>query len=132
MRRDESLDQLAESVIGAFFDVYNRLKPGWLEQVYVGALCVEFRLAGISYQREHPIEVLYRGEAVGFYRADLLVAARLIVEVKAGRVFDESARWQTLNYLRGTGMPLGLVLHFGRQPRFHRVVGPSHRLWREG
>lgn len=128
MRGDPELERLAEIIIGTFFDVYNSLRYGFLEQVYVGALAVELRRLGISFEREYPITVRYRGEPVGFYRADLLVEEKVIVEVKASRAFDESARWQTLNYLRATDLSLGLVLHFGPQPRFHRVVGPLVRL----
>ena len=130
MHRRLKLDRLADAVVGVFFDVYNELRFGFLEQVYVGGIAVELRRHGIPFRREHRVEVRFRGEPVGFYRADLLVDSRLIVEVKAGKAFDESARWQTLNYLRATNLPLGLVLHFGLEARFHRVVGPTHRFWR--
>ena len=130
MRPTPEVDRLAQVVIGAFYDVYNALRHGFLEQVYVHALAHELELLGVPCQLEQPIEVLYRGVPVGFYRADLVVASRLIVEVKAGKALDDSARWQTLNYLRATDLPLGLVLHFGNLPRFHRVYGPSHPLRR--
>ena len=130
MHCDQQIERVADTVIGMFFDVYNELRYGFLEQVYVGALAVELRRKGIPFSREHRIDVHFRGERIGFYRADLLVDSRLVVEVKAGKSFDESARWQTLNYLRATNLPLGLVLHFGSEARFHRVVGPAHRLCR--
>jgi GxxExxY protein len=120
-------DSLSSAVIGAYFSVYNELRPGYLEAVYANALGVELRRRRISYQRECPIEVRYRGEKVGIYRADLIVDGKLLVEVKAGRALDESARWQTLNYLRGTGLHVGLLLFFGPGAVFHRVVASDSR-----
>ena len=76
----------------------------------------------MAFAREVPISVWYRGEIVGSYRADFVVAESIILELKAGRSLDDSARWQTLNYLRATGVKLGLVLHFGRTPAFRSVV----------
>ena len=120
--RHERAERLSNLVISAFFAVYNALTPGYLEQVYAGALCVELRHRGIPFERERPVHVRYRGEVVGFYRADLVVDDALIVEVKAGNSLHEAARWQTLNYLRATGLPIGLILHFGPKPSFQRVV----------
>ena len=120
--RDARAEQLSNLVISAFFAVYNGLTPGYLEQVYTGAMCVELRHRRIPFERERPIDVRYRGEIVGQYRADIIVEDVLIVEVKAGCSLHESARWQTLNYLRATGMTIGLILHFGAKPSFQRVV----------
>ena len=120
-------DVLSNAVIGAYYSVYNELRPGYLEAVYANAMGVELRRRGIPFQRECPIRVVYRGERVGTYRADLIVDGNLLVEVKAGRALDEAARWQTLNYLRGTGLPVGLLLFFGPGAVFHRVVADSVR-----
>ncbi len=122
MRHHADCEFLSSQVIGAFFAVYNRLRSGYLEQVYVNALSVELRHRELAFEREKAIQVLYRSEVVGQYRADLVVGGCLIVEVKAGMLLDDSARWQTLNYLRATGMPLGLLLHFGAEPSFQRIV----------
>ena len=112
-------------MIGAFYEVCSRLKPGFLENVYVGAMCVELRHRRISHRREWPVTVRYRDEVVGHYRADLVVGNAIIVEVKAGRRLDDSARWQTLNYLNATGFALGLVLYFGRPPSVQRVISSA-------
>jgi GxxExxY protein len=109
-------------VLGAFYEVYNALKYGYLEQVYASALAVEFGHRRLRFQREHPIDVLYRGNVVGHYRADFVVEDALVVEVKAGRSMDEGARWQTLNYLRATGLRHGVVLYFGVKPTFRRLI----------
>ena len=120
-------ERVSNRVISAFYTVYNKLQYGYLEQVYVGAMAVELRRSGLRFEREHAMNVLYEGEVVGRYRADLVVEEVLVVEVKAGRALDESARWQTLNYLRATGLELALLLHFGPAPKFHRVVASRER-----
>ena len=120
-------ERLSNRVISAFYTVYNKLRYGYLEQVYVGAMAVELRRSGLRFKREHVMSVSYEGEVVGWYRADLVVEDVLVVEVKAGRALDESARWQTLNYLRTTGLELALLLHFGPSPKFHRIVASRER-----
>jgi GxxExxY protein len=115
-------EQLTNHVLGAFYDVYNALRYGYLEQVYLGALEVEFTDRGLPFLRERILDVVYRGHVVGRYRADFVVDESLIVEVKAGRSLADSARWQTLNYLRASGVSVGLVLHFGPKPSFRRIV----------
>ena len=122
------LERLSYDVIGSFYEVCKRLRPGYLESVYIGAMCVELRHRGVPFEREWPLTVRYRDEVVGAYRADLFVAKSIIVEVKAGRHLDESARWQTLNYLQATGVSLGLVLFFGRDRTVRRVVATE--TWR--
>ena len=124
MLDERGFDPVSRRIIGAFYDVYNTLRFGFLEQVYAGALAVELQERDIAYQREGAIDVRYKDRIVGFYRADFIVERSVVVEVKAGRALDPSSRWQTLNYLRATGMSVGLVLHFGPTAQFQRVVGP--------
>ena len=119
----ELLEQrLTHEVIGAFFAVYNELDHGYLEAVYANALELELKRRGLRVAREVPVTVRFRGTPVGYYRADLLVADVILVEIKASRILDAHARLQTLNYLRGTGLAVGLLLHFGPKPHFERLV----------
>ena len=90
--------------------------------MYAGALEVEFRERGIPYVREHSLEVRYKHRVVGMYRADFLVGGKMVVEVKAHRQLGEADRRQLLHYLRGTNQGIGLLLHFGPEARFHRMV----------
>jgi GxxExxY protein len=114
--------ETSEAILAAFFDVYNELGYGFLEAVYSSALELELARRGVVARREVPIRVWYKGEEVGFYRADLLVNERVLVEVKASRRVDESAYSQLIHYLRATRLDVGLLLHFGPDPRFKRVV----------
>ena len=111
-----------EVVVGAFFDVYNALRFGFLEAVYVRALEFELRSHGLDVQREVPVTVRYKEQDVGLYRVDLLVDGWILVEAKATKLLDPSARYQTLNCLRATGLTMGLLLHFGPRATFQRIV----------
>ena len=110
------------AVIGAFYAVYNELRYGFLESVYASALEWEFRERGIPNVREHPLEVRYKNHLVGIYRADFMVAARVVVELKASRCMVDADKRQLLHYLRGTNQEIGLLLHFGPKAEFHRMV----------
>ena len=114
--------ELTGAIIGAFFECYNLLEFGYLESVYRRALVVELQERGHQCTREGLIEVVYKGVSVGNYRYDLLVDRRVLVEVKSGEALALTAKRQLLNYLRGTGLEVGLLLHFGPEPRFFRCV----------
>ncbi|HEU4565976.1 MAG TPA: GxxExxY protein [Gemmatimonadaceae bacterium] len=118
--------RVTEVVIGAFYEVYNELGYGFLEVVYTRALELELKARGLSVQREQPIQVWYKEQEVGLYRADLLVNDAVLVEVKASRHIDPSAHSQLVHYLTATRLDVGLLLHFGLDPFFKRVVLSTH------
>jgi GxxExxY protein len=109
-------------IIGLFFEVYNELGAGFLESVYVGALAIALEQSGLQHRREAALEVVFRGVPVGLFRADLVVEGKVVVEVKAGRTIDPAHESQLLNYLRASGLEVGLLLNFGPQPKFRRLA----------
>ena len=113
---------LVRRVIGAFYEVYNTLGYGFLEAVYARALERELRARGLRVAREALIEVRYKGAVVGVFRADLLVEQCLVVELKATAALSRADTAQVLNYLRGSGLSAGLLLHFGPEPVFRRIT----------
>lgn len=113
---------LTDSVIGAFYRVYNQLDYGFLESIYVEALSRVLIKKGYSVEREVPIVVYFEGEAVGLQRVDMIVDGKLILEVKATYELSHSSHRQLHSYLRGSELQVGLLLHFGPKPRFYRVV----------
>lgn len=115
-------EQLTRSVIGAFFEVYNNLGFGFLEHVYVMALERELLARGHRIGREVSVHVSYKGHIVAVQRVDMIVDGRLVVETKAGVELPKAAQRQLFNYLRATRLEVGLLLHFGLEPRFHRVI----------
>jgi GxxExxY protein len=109
-------------IISAFYTVYNELGHGFLESVYVRALAIELFQRRMNVAREVPVTVFYKGVTVGTYRADLVVADTVIVEVKAAEHTSEADRPQLLNYLRASGKEVGLLLHFGPKAALRRVI----------
>jgi len=113
---------LSYAVIGAFFEVYNTLGYGFLEQLYVEALTLELRDRGHHIEREVPVAVRYKGRVIGKHRMDMVVDRRLIVEAKSSQQLPPFATRQILNYLRATDLRVGLLLPFGPEAKHHRVV----------
>lgn len=113
--KDFSLQPITEQIIGAAFEVHNVLGYGFLEKVYQRALQVELQLRGIKVELEPLFKVQFKGVIVGDYAADLLVAGKIIVELKTDAVYQSIHEAQLLNELRGTGIKLGYLINFGRE-----------------
>ena len=112
----DQYNKLSERIIGCAFKVYNILGCGFLEKVYENSLAHELRKESLSVDQQKPIKVIYDGIVVGEYIADLLVESVIILELKALKEIDNIHEAQLLNYLKATGLKLGLILNFG-QPK---------------
>lgn len=126
---DKQLDDLASAVIGAAIEVHRVLGPGYLESVYEQALAVELELRRIAFEKQRPIGVEYKGHAVGEGRLDLLVAGRLVVELKAVDALAPIHTAQVMSYLKTLSLPLGLLINFNVPLLKHgikRVILSSH------
>jgi GxxExxY protein len=110
--------ELSQKIIGAAYNVHKELGQGFLEKVYKNALAIELQEAGINCALEVPMSVLYRGVVVGDYVADMIVEDKVIVEVKA--VAEHEV--QLVNYLKATGLQVGLLINFGRSVQAKRRV----------
>ena len=98
-------------IVGAAFNVYNKLGHGFLEAVYQEALELEFKKQGIPYEREKELKITYDGvELKATYKADFVCYGKIIVELKAVSYLEDSHRAQVYNYLHATGFKLGLLL----------------------
>ena len=113
---------LTRSIIGAFFEVYNTLGYGFLEHIYAMALERELRNRGHRVARELSVRIMYKGDHLGTQRLDMIVDDKLVVEIKSTYHLHPVAIRQLYNYLRGTNLEVGLVLHFGREPKFYRQI----------
>jgi GxxExxY protein len=96
-------------------EVSNELGGGFLESVYEKVLLMVLAENGIEAQAQVPLEVRFRGEVVGEFQPDVVVAEKVIVEIKAGRSLLPEHEAQLLNYLRATEIEVGLLVNFGRQ-----------------
>jgi GxxExxY protein len=114
--------ELTRQIIGAFYEVYRELGPGFLESVYQRAMPIALAARGVSSEREVSLTVRFRGVVVGEYRADLIAGERVIVETKVGDQIAQAHESQLLNYLRASGLHVGLLLNFGPRPAFRRLL----------
>jgi GxxExxY protein len=107
-------DPLSQRVIGCAFEVSNTLGVGYFEKVYERALCVELEKAGLYFVSQKPVPVRYKGFLVGDYVADIVVERCLLLELKALSSICREHEAQLMNYLKATGLSVGLILNFGR------------------
>jgi GxxExxY protein len=108
----QQLDETTGAVIGAALEVHRVLGPGFLESVYEEAMAIEFGLRGISYERQRPISVSYKGRLVGEGRLDFFVQDSLIVELKAADRLLPIHQAQLMSYLKAARCRLGLLINF--------------------
>lgn len=105
-------DRLTRGIIGAAIEVHRRLGPGLTEPLYERALCIELTHCGLSFSRQISVPVLFRGQVIGSYRADLIVENRVVVEIKSVERLAGVHQAQLLAYMRVLRMPTGLLINF--------------------
>jgi len=110
------INDVTYAINGAVFEVNRVLGPGFLEKVYENALLVELRIRGLKAESQVPIRVFYKENAVGEYIADILVEEKVIVELKTIEKLNKIHEAQLLNYLKATGIQVGLLVNF-KHPR---------------
>ena len=115
---------LCYQIVGAFWDTFNEMGPGFRESTYGNALDIALNGRGLVVQREHTIEVFFRGQPVGTHRLDRVVNGRVVVELKATERLASGTHNQVRSYLSAARLPIGLILHFGLQARYYRVLAP--------
>ena len=106
------INDITYKINGAIFEVNRVLGPGFLEKVYENALLIELRERGLKTGNQVPIEVKYKGHSVGDYIADLLVEEKVIIELKTVENITKLHEAQLLNYLKATGIKVGLLINF--------------------
>jgi len=106
------INALTYRINGAIFEVNRELGAGFLEKVYENALLLELRARDLNCESQVPITVSYKGEAVGEYVADIVVAKRVILEIKAVESIRKIHEAQILNYLKATGYKIGFLVNF--------------------
>src|SRR6266496_3122908 len=114
--------ELTESVIGSFYDVFGELGFGYREYIYALALERDLSSKGHRVDREVSVMVYFRGEPLARQTLDMIVDGKLVVEIKSTELLRPNATSQLFSYLHATSLEVGLFLHFGREPKFYRVV----------
>ncbi len=110
---DSYLNKITKEVIGAAIEVHKQLGPGLLESAYKECLCKELSLRGMSFEREKPIRLEYKGlELECGYRLDILVANAVVIEIKSIEAIAPVQEAQLITYLRLGGWKVGLLINF--------------------
>ncbi|MBU2499586.1 MAG: GxxExxY protein [Proteobacteria bacterium] len=110
------INKITYEINGAVFEVNRILGPGFLEKVYENALLVELKRRGLKAESQVPIKVLYKQNVVGDYIADIVVEDQVLIELKTVEELSNIHEAQVLNYLKATGMKVGLLVNF-RNPK---------------
>jgi GxxExxY protein len=118
---------VTQEVLSAFHQVYRELGPGYLESVYEAALAMVLEERGIPVQRQAPLDVYFHGRRIGEFKADLIVAGKVLVELKSCRTLLPTHEAQLINYLRSSTMEVGLLINFGARPEFRRFLFTADR-----
>jgi GxxExxY protein len=114
--------ELTSSIIGSMYDVHRELGFGFRESIYAAALERDLVAKGHRVARDVKVMVYFRGEPLGLHVLDMVVDDKVVVEIKSTQRLHESALAQLFGYLAATKHEVGLVLHFGREAKAHRVL----------
>lgn len=122
--RTESYD-----LIGAALEVHRQIGCGFTEPIYQEAFEEELRLRGIPFQREKTINISYKGKVLSKnFRPDFVCYDKIIVELKAVSEFTDEHFAQVYNYLKASGLELGILLNFGTTSLMHKRI-PCNKKW---
>ena len=114
-------EDLTYKIIGAAREVHRVLGPGYLESVYEDAFCYELNLVKMAYKRQVDLDVRYKNAVFKKkFRADLVVENKILIENKAVKKLTSQDEAQLINYLKTTGLRLGLLFNFGA-PNFEML-----------
>ncbi len=114
--------EITDSIIKAFYNVYNKLGYGFLEKVYENGMMIELKRLGLNAEKQKQLKVFYDEFEIGEYYADIIVNDCVIVELKAAEAICPEHEAQLVNYLKATDIEVGLLLNFGKEPKFKRRV----------
>jgi GxxExxY protein len=104
--------ELCYAVRGCVYEVFGQLGCGFLEKIYENALMEEFRLRNLRAEAQVPVQVKYKDTVVGDYVLDVLIEKRIILELKAQQQVSKVNEAQLLNYLKATGLRIGMLINF--------------------
>ena len=109
---DDATEALITRIIGICIAVHRELGPGLLESIYGRAICLELETAGLSFEVEKQVPVLYRGNVLCHHRLDIVVDLKVLLEIKAVERLVPIHYAQVLSYLRISKLPVALLMNF--------------------
>lgn len=119
--------KITDDILKVYYDIYNQLGYGFLEKVYQNAMYFELKSLGYKVEAQTPIKVYLKGQLIGEYYSDLLIENKVIIELKACELLMNVHVAQLMNYLKSTKIEVGLLLNFGEEPEFKRIIYTNDR-----
>lgn len=105
------------AIVGAALEVHRELGTGFLEAVYQEAMAIELETHGLAFEAQKPLTICYKGRTLNKeYYPDFVCAGQIIVELKALDRLSKKEDAQLLNYLKATGLRVGVLINFGSSP----------------
>jgi len=121
--------ELTGKIIGCAMEVHKILGNGFQEVIYQRALAIEMERQGLTFSREHEMEIFYKSEQIGTRRVDFFVEGKVMVELKAVVQLEDVHLAQAINYLEAYGLDIGLLINFGNTSlQFKRVIKPGRKV----
>lgn len=117
--------ELSYEIVGAAMEVHKTLGSGFLESIYHKALAYELLQRGIQFEAEKLIQVYYKGQLLGDFKADMIVDNKIILELKSVSAIIPAHESQAMNYLAATGFELAIILNFGSQSFQQKRIAKS-------
>jgi|FLOH01.1.fsa_nt_gi GxxExxY protein len=112
-------EELTFKIIGCAFEVHKELGPGFLESAYEAAMKIELKAGDLAVESQKQFPLIYKGVKIKDFFCDLVVDEKVIVELKAISKISDIERAQILNYLKVTGLKVGLIINFGQTSLKH-------------
>lgn len=111
--------ELTYKIIGCAMEVHRELGPGFIESVYEAALVEELKNQNLSFQKQFPVQVRYKGKPIKDFQIDLVIEDEIVIELKAIKQIGDVERAQLLSYLKASGKKVGLLINFGQASLIH-------------
>ena len=118
---------ITDSILKVYYEIYNGLGYGFLEKVYQNAMYFQLKSLGYKVEAQKQINVYFKGQRVGEYYSDLIVEDVVIVELKTSELIMNIHVAQIINYLKATPIEVGMLLNFGEEPEFKRIIYTNDR-----
>lgn len=107
--------ELSYEIMNIAFELHNTMAPGFTENIYEAAFIYELERHKLIFEQQKPIYVRYKGIDLGFYKLDLVVEEKIIIELKEVSALSDIFKQQVRSYLKASNLELGLLINFGAQ-----------------
>lgn len=122
MDKEFLYEDITKKIIKCFYKIYDELGSGFLESVYEKALMIELKDIGLKADNQKGLDVYYKNQLVGEFKSDIIAEDKIIIEIKSVTKLTSQHEAQLINYLKATGMKVGLLVNFGDKLEFKRRI----------